>query len=144
MPVTAAGMRRCTGRGACAQVLRTLALTSADALGPFLGELVPCIVGLVQQTLGPTKLAAERTLARILHVRHAHAAVALRCPVVKTRVSAGHEPCTRARQMDQGAAAVQEFLVSGAAGSISRMYLTEAAQRRLSRLPLSDEEDSRF
>ncbi len=46
--------------------------------------------------------------------------------------------------MDQGTAAVQEFLGSGAAGSISRMYLTEAAQRRLSRLPLSDEEDSRF
>lgn len=51
------------------QVLRTLALTREDALTPFLGELVPSIVSLVQQTLGPTKLAAERTLARILHVR---------------------------------------------------------------------------
>ena len=54
-----------------AQVLRTLALTREDALTPFLGELVPSVVSLVQQTLGPTKLAAERTLARILHVRPA-------------------------------------------------------------------------
>jgi hypothetical protein len=80
------------GRGVPAQVLRTLALTSEDALGPFLGELVPCIVGLVQQTLGPTKLAAERTLARVLHVRHPRASVALRCPSVEARVPAWHNP----------------------------------------------------
>ena len=60
-----------------AQVLRTLALTREDALTPFLGELVPSVVSLVQQTLGPTKLAAERTLARILHVRPACSELAL-------------------------------------------------------------------
>ena len=60
-----------------AQVLRSLALTRGDALTPFLGELVPCVVSLVQQTLGPTKLAAERTLARILHVRPASCELAL-------------------------------------------------------------------
>lgn len=50
-------------------MLRTLALTEEDALTPHLGDLVPVIVSLVQQTLGPTKLAAERTLARVLDVR---------------------------------------------------------------------------
>ena len=48
-------------------------------------------------------------------------------------------------QMDQGTDTVYEFLGSGAAGvAVSRMYLTEAAQRRLSRLPLSDDEDRSF
>ncbi|KAK9840722.1 hypothetical protein WJX81_000165 [Elliptochloris bilobata] len=90
-------------------VLRTLAQTREDALTPFLGELVPSLVGLVQQTLGPTKLAAERSLARILH-------------------------------MDQGCTTVQDFLASGVAGTaVSRQYLTEAAQRRLSRLPLDED-----
>ena len=47
--------------------------------------------------------------------------------------------------MDQGTDAVHEFLGSGAVGvAVSRMYLTEAAQRRLSRLPLSDDEDRSF
>ena len=57
-------------------MLRTLALTREDALTPFLSELVPSVVGLVQQTLGPTKLAAERTLARILHVHTRTSALA--------------------------------------------------------------------
>jgi hypothetical protein len=30
--------------------------------------LVPCLCALLQQTSGPTKLAAERTLARVLQV----------------------------------------------------------------------------
>ena len=47
--------------------------------------------------------------------------------------------------MDQGSETVHEFLASGVAGvAMSRMYLSETAQRRLSRLPLSDEEDRTF
>lgn len=47
--------------------------------------------------------------------------------------------------MNQGNETVHEFLASGAAGvAVSRMYLSESAQRRLSRLPLYDEEDSTF
>lgn len=48
-------------------------------------------------------------------------------------------------QLDQGTAKLHEFLGSGVPGvTVSRMYLTEAAQRRLSRLPLSDDEDRTF
>ena len=47
-------------------------------------------------------------------------------------------------QMDQGQEAVHEYLSSPAAGPTAKSYLTEACLRRLSRLPLSDDDDDRF
>ena len=51
-----------------AQVLRKVAAENADALVPHYSALVPSIVGLLQQTQGPTKLAGDRTLGRVLQV----------------------------------------------------------------------------
>ena len=47
-------------------------------------------------------------------------------------------------QMDQGQEAVHEYLSSPAAGPTAKSYLTEACLRRLSRLPLSDDDDDSF
>lgn len=46
--------------------------------------------------------------------------------------------------MDQGLEAVHEFLSSPAAGPTAKAYLTEACLRRLSRLPLADDDDDKF
>lgn len=46
--------------------------------------------------------------------------------------------------MDQGQEAVHEYLSSPAAGPTAKSYLTEACLRRLSRLPLSDDDDDSF
>lgn len=46
--------------------------------------------------------------------------------------------------MDHSPEAVHEFLSSPTAGATAKTYLTEACLRRLSRLPLSDEDDDSF
>ena len=50
------------------QVLRKISAQNADALVLHLTSLVPPIVSLLQQTQGPTKLAGDRTLSRVLQV----------------------------------------------------------------------------
>lgn len=50
------------------QVLRKVAVESADALVPHYTSLIPSLVSLLQQTQGPTKLAGDRTLGRVLQV----------------------------------------------------------------------------
>lgn len=67
----------------------------------------------LQDSAGPTKLAAERTLARVL------------------QLDSSPEPCA-------------VFLASGTAGALARTMLTEAYQRRLSRLPPAEEEDAQY
>ena len=44
-------------------------------------------------------------------------------------------------QTDAGPDTALDFLSSGQGGSLARTYLTETYLRRLSRLPLNDEED---
>ena len=51
-----------------AQVLRKVAAENANALVPHYSALIPSIVSLLQQTQGPTKLAGDRTLGRVLQV----------------------------------------------------------------------------
>ena len=46
--------------------------------------------------------------------------------------------------MDHGLEAVHDFLSLSAAGPTAKSYLTEACLRRLSRLPLSDDDDDSF
>lgn len=43
-------------------------MLNGHALDSHLGELVPLVCALLQSASGPTKLAAERTLARLLRV----------------------------------------------------------------------------
>lgn len=50
------------------QALRRLTVLNSHALDPHLAALVPSVCALLQSTSGPTKLAAERTLARLLRV----------------------------------------------------------------------------
>ena len=47
-------------------------------------------------------------------------------------------------QIDQGVTVVQDFLATPGAGPTAKSYLTEACLRRLSRLPLSDDDDDAF
>ncbi len=47
-------------------VLRRLARAAPADLAPAWRELVPSVCSVVQGSAGPTKLAAERTLARVL------------------------------------------------------------------------------
>ena len=47
-------------------------------------------------------------------------------------------------QIDQGMTVVQDFLAMPGAGPAAKSYLTEACLRRLSRLPLSDDDDDAF
>jgi hypothetical protein len=63
----------------CLQVLRKIAAENADALVPHYGAVVPSIVGLLQQTQGPTKLAGDRTLGRVLQVTGLIQHLSLRC-----------------------------------------------------------------
>ena len=51
------------------QVLRTISLLHPKALEPHFSELVPCLCSLLSAGAGPTKLATERTLSRLLQVR---------------------------------------------------------------------------
>jgi hypothetical protein len=51
------------------QVLRKLAVTKVEALEGSYSMLVPALCAVLQQTQGPTKLAAERTLSRLLQVQ---------------------------------------------------------------------------
>lgn len=51
------------------QVLRLLVGLKKDMFDPHLTDLVPSVCALLQGSSGPTKLAAERTLARLLRVR---------------------------------------------------------------------------
>jgi hypothetical protein len=53
----------------CAQVLRKVAAESPQALVPHYGAIIPALVGLLQQTQGPTKLSGDRTLGKLLQVR---------------------------------------------------------------------------
>ena len=50
------------------QVLRKIASIDAAALRPAYDALVPLVCGLVQGTSGPTRIAAEATLARVLRL----------------------------------------------------------------------------
>ena len=50
------------------QVLRKIASVDAAALRPAYDALVPLVCGLVQGTSGPTRIAAEATLARVLRL----------------------------------------------------------------------------
>ena len=63
----------------CWQVLRKIAAENADALVPYYGAVVPSIIGLLQQTQGPTKLAGDRTLGRVLQVTGLIQHLSLRC-----------------------------------------------------------------
>ena len=51
-------------------VLRTLSTANATALVPYYPDIVPSILTMIQDTSGSTKLAAERTLARVLQLDH--------------------------------------------------------------------------
>jgi len=44
-------------------------------------------------------------------------------------------------QIDQGLERVHTFISTPGAGTTAKAYLTEACLRRLSRLPLADEDD---
>ena len=50
------------------QALREICTVEPTALEPHYPSLVPSICSLLQDTAGPTKLAAERTLARVLQM----------------------------------------------------------------------------
>lgn len=50
------------------QVLRKIGGASPAALEPHYSDLVPSVCAITQQTAGPTRLAAERTLARVLQL----------------------------------------------------------------------------
>ena len=50
------------------QVLRLLVGVRKELFDPHLTDLVPSVCALLQSSSGPTKLAAERTLARLLRV----------------------------------------------------------------------------
>ena len=50
------------------QVLRRIASIDASALRPSYDALVPLLCGLMQATTGPTRMAAEATLARVLRL----------------------------------------------------------------------------
>lgn len=63
----------------CLQVLRKIAAENADALVLYYGAVVPAIIGLLQQTQGPTKLAGDRTLGRVLQVTGLIQHLSLRC-----------------------------------------------------------------
>jgi hypothetical protein len=49
-------------------VLRRVAAAGAPALAPHYGDLVPSVLAVIHATSGTTKLAAERTLARVLQL----------------------------------------------------------------------------
>lgn len=86
-----------------AQVLRKLAAESPQALVPHYATLVPALVGLLQQTQGPTKLSGDRTLGKLLQVR-CHSPVwapnktkipiRLMCGSCMRRWTKGRMPCT--------------------------------------------------
>ena len=130
------------------QVLRKISAQNADALMPHLTSLVPPIVSLLQQTQGPTKLAGDRTLSRVLQV-----SLACRCtwcPALHFQFLIGYHartlpymPCVLV-QIDQGVTVVQDFLAMPGAGPTAKSYLTEACLRRRRRLPLSDDDDDVF
>ncbi|DBB12167.1 TPA: hypothetical protein ACH3X3_006274 [Trebouxia sp. C0006] len=50
------------------QVIRRICLAKSSALEPHWAALLPSLCSLAQDTAGPTKLATERTLARILQL----------------------------------------------------------------------------
>jgi len=47
-------------------------------------------------------------------------------------------------QMDHDTEVAHDFLGTATAGPAAKSYLTEACLRRLSRLPLSDDDDDKF
>ena len=67
-----------------AQVLRRLAVISDRALEAHLPALAPSVCALLQSASGPTKLAAERTLARLLRVGMS---TAIPCPALMMKIS---------------------------------------------------------
>ncbi|PRW50843.1 Translational activator GCN1 isoform A [Chlorella sorokiniana] len=89
-------------------VLRRVAVACPAALPPHWKELVPSICAIVQSTAGPTKVAAERTLARVL-------------------------------ALDKGIEPAVAFVPSG--GPLARTILQEAFLRRLSKMPVEEEDD---
>lgn len=50
------------------QVIRRVCVSKPSALEPHWPALLPSLCSLAQDTAGPTKLATERTLARILEL----------------------------------------------------------------------------
>ena len=50
------------------QVIRRICVSKPAALEPHWPALLPSLCSLAQDTAGPTKLATERTLARILQL----------------------------------------------------------------------------
>ncbi len=50
------------------QVIRRICSAKSSALEPHWAALLPALCSLAQDTAGPTKLATERTLARILQL----------------------------------------------------------------------------
>lgn len=49
-------------------ILRRIATASPDALIPYFVALIPTVISTIRQTTGATKLAAERSLAKLLQV----------------------------------------------------------------------------
>lgn len=92
-------------------VLRSVVGVDPKALEPHYFDLIPSMLSMIRDNSGTLKLSAERTLARVL-------------------------------QLDQNnTEAVDAYLASGKAGSLSKQILTETYVRRLGRLPVPEEDD---
>lgn len=94
--------------------LRKLAGSSPAApetLAPHYADLVPSMLAIISDSVGTTRLNAERTLARVLDM------------------AGGDESLAR------------EFITSGAASPAVARQLTDAYLRRLAKLPPGDEDD---
>ncbi len=85
-------------------------MSKATALEPHWPALLPSLCSLAQDTAGPTKLATDRTLARILQL---------------------DEDSTDKAQL---------FLSSGKAGSLVKGYLSDTKLRALAKLPLDSDD----
>ncbi|KAI3427088.1 hypothetical protein D9Q98_007027 [Chlorella vulgaris] len=89
-------------------VLRRVAVAAPQALTPHWKDIIPSICAVVQGTAGPTKLAAERTLARLFGLE---------------------------RSLEPALA----WVPSG--GPLARTILQEVYLRRLSKMPVEEEDD---
>lgn len=149
--------------GVSLQVLRTLAFHNRELLVDHYSELIPSLCSLLSAGSGPTKLATERTLARVLCVS-LHESTAghlsgqnLCCsdPVYNSRGHSSGRPSTMrccfilesldVLQVSEGHGAAQAYLAVPGPGVITaRSILSETYLRRLAKLPLDDAEDKSF
>ena len=110
-------------------MLRLLSSAEPELLAPHLTDLLPSLCALLQNTSGPSKLAAERTLARLLKVSGAPALQRLSLlPGLPAPADASM------LQAEEGPDTAHAVLASGKAGSLVRTFLTDPYLRRLGRL----------